>query len=410
MISRISIANFKSIGAVDGVAASIKLDLAPLTLLIGPQGAGKSSVLEAICLFAQSIGGSGFVLQGGLVDFPSFAVIAHNTQTRKRIFISILVHDAGYAYAYTPDTGAAAQGIFKVTDGHEETLWLELRGNVREGFALRASVGAEEKAIPGNSLIPFLSAPRLDLWPEKQAELKEAALVAERLSSTIRNKVFPLFAMRGQIPYQTPASGLPLWMNTGEALLRVLGALPNPLYDQQRASVDKWANEFGLSRVGAASGASGQLQGHFVDPVLGVLLNLASASYGSRQALTMITQLFWAPSGSLIMIEEPEISLHPEAQVKLGELFAEAIKEDKQVIATTHSHFLLLALGRVVQKGLLKREDIAVYHVTKDAKGTKISPVKLNKRGYLLGWPPSYAKVEKELALEWAKALPEPPS
>jgi len=46
-ISKIVIKNFKSIGS-----EGVELELKPLTLLYGPQGAGKSSILEAIWRFA----------------------------------------------------------------------------------------------------------------------------------------------------------------------------------------------------------------------------------------------------------------------------------------------------------------------------------------------------------------------
>lgn len=105
------------------------------------------------------------------------------------------------------------------------------------------------------------------------------------------------------------------------------------------------------------------------------------------------------------MIEEPEISLHPEAQVKLGKLFAQAVLEEKQVIATTHSDFLLLSLSKAVEKGL-KVEDIAVYEVSKGPRGTTAKQVRLSKRGYPLGWPPSYAKVQRDVTLSWAAGLP----
>ncbi len=123
--------------------------------------------------------------------------------------------------------------------------------------------------------------------------------------------------------------------------------------------------------------------------------------------MTVITQLFWAPKGSLLMIEEPEISLHPKAQIDVLEMFAEAIKQDdKQIIATTHSHILLQALGYVVSKGWLSPEDMAVYHVEKGKTGTKANQLPLGKRGYIKNWVPSYTKVERQLLREWAKTLP----
>lgn len=51
MLDRLIIKNFKSIGE-----RGVELELRPLTLLVGPNGSGKSSILEALAIFAQSIG------------------------------------------------------------------------------------------------------------------------------------------------------------------------------------------------------------------------------------------------------------------------------------------------------------------------------------------------------------------
>ena len=109
----------------------------------------------------------------------------------------------------------------------------------------------------------------------------------------------------------------------------------------------------------------------------------------------------------MLLIEEPEISLHPRAQIDVLELFAEVIKEqNKQIIATTHSLIMLQALGYAVHKGWLDRDDIAVYHVEKGKTGTKAKLLPLGKQGYIKGWVPSYSKVERQLLREWAKTLP----
>lgn len=146
----------------------------------------------------------------------------------------------------------------------------------------------------------------------------------------------------------------------------------------------------------------------YEDPVLKKPLRVALASHGSRQILTVIVNLLWCQPGSIFLIEEPEISLHPEAQVKMCELFAEVIAQEKQIIATTHSHFLLSALGIPVQEGRLRPEDIAVYHVEKKPdSGTIAEQLPLNEKGYIEGWIPSFADVEKRLLREWVKTIPE---
>lgn len=62
MLDRLIIKNFKSIGE-----PGVDLELKPLTLLVGPNGSGKSSILEALAIFAQSIGRDTLQTWGELV-------------------------------------------------------------------------------------------------------------------------------------------------------------------------------------------------------------------------------------------------------------------------------------------------------------------------------------------------------
>jgi predicted ATP-dependent endonuclease of OLD family len=124
--------------------------------------------------------------------------------------------------------------------------------------------------------------------------------------------------------------------------------------------------------------------------------------------MTIITQLFWSEPGDLIMIEEPETSLHPEFQVLLQELFAEAVRDGRQIVYSTHSPFLILALSRVIGKGILSRDDIAIYHVEKGDRGTKVKQLRLNDRGFVSGWIPTrillIRAIRRILELERAEA------
>ena len=107
------------------------------------------------------------------------------------------------------------------------------------------------------------------------------------------------------------------------------------------------------------------------------------------------------------MIEEPEISLHIEAQLELPKMFSEAIKEGKQVIVTTHSEHLILALKPLIVTGELKPEDVAIWHFEKTEKGTKAEKLNLTDKGIVEGWIPSYVRAEKEIIEEWVSGLPE---
>ena len=94
-------------------------------------------------------------------------------------------------------------------------------------------------------------------------------------------------------------------------------------------------------------------------------------------------------------------------------MFYEALKLGKQIIATTHSPILPLAIPRLVarakEEGLCPdpNELIAVYEVHKDRRGTSVKRLRLNERGYIIGYIESFLKVERQLLEEWEKGLPE---
>ena len=169
----------------------------------------------------------------------------------------------------------------------------------------------------------------------------------------------------------------------------------------------KWAARFKLVDVGGTWSGYDKLVSDYADPDLDTALNSALASHGSKQMLSVIVQLFWSEPGDVIMIEEPEISLHPDSQALLPELFAEVIGEGKQVMITTHSEFLLLAMSRPIRNKLIKPDDIAVYHVTKDSKGTHAEPLEVTTEGYVKGWVVSFAETEHELLKEWLQTMQE---
>ena len=66
---------------------------------------------------------------------------------------------------------------------------------------------------------------------------------------------------------------------------------------------------------------------------------------GTKEILYLITLLRTTPNGSLLLIEEPEIHLHPDAVYKFLSLVEKISSEDhKQVLITTHSPVLLDAV------------------------------------------------------------------
>jgi predicted ATPase len=353
MISRVVIKNFKSIGE-----AGVDLELKPLTFLVGPNGGGKSSILEAIAVASQA----GF--SGRLTNFPSWDSVVHKS----------------------PGATGAVEVHFGACEGNHSI-------GVRQVFGARTSF----ELLANESVIAEQDEPEL-------------CRAIEGAFARLHGNAFLISSVRGDVPYLVDARGNPALVEWhGENLLLLLARIFAQLeFRRTRERIATWGQRFGMEDLNVGyRGGYIKTGSDYRDSQLKVALDLPLASSGARQILTVITQLFWAPEGSLLMIEEPEISLHPKAQIDVLEMFAEAIREDgKQIIATTHSHILLQALGYAVHKRWIKSQDIAVYHLEKSSRGTRSKRLRLRSTGYIRGWIPSFTEVERELLSEWAKTLP----
>ena len=99
-------------------------------------------------------------------------------------------------------------------------------------------------------------------------------------------------------------------------------------------------------------------------------VNIVAEGFGFNALIQLLYQLATAERGATIMIEEPEIHLHPKAQAELAEVLAEvALDEDKQVIMTTHSEHITGRLLTLVAEGKLTPDDVAIYAFEKDEEG-----------------------------------------
>lgn len=75
-------------------------------------------------------------------------------------------------------------------------------------------------------------------------------------------------------------------------------------------------------------------------------INMKDVGYGASQVLPILVQGVFAEPGSLVIVEQPELHLHPAAQAELGDWFVEMSKERVRFLLETHSENLLLRFRR----------------------------------------------------------------
>ncbi len=109
---------------------------------------------------------------------------------------------------------------------------------------------------------------------------------------------------------------------------------------------------------------------------------------------------------SLILIEQPEIHLHPKAQSILGDLFIAASNNGKRhFIIETHSEHLLSRVRRRIAEGKIKKEDVIIYYFENTFDGTNIKQLKLNDKGQYNAFPKGFFEEAYDEAVKHLEAL-----
>ena len=124
---------------------------------------------------------------------------------------------------------------------------------------------------------------------------------------------------------------------------------------------------------------------------------------GITQIAPILSWIF-SKEKQLILIEQPEVHLHPGMQAVLMDAIIESIKAGQQVVIETHSETFLLRTLRRLKEGVFKKQsweklsflnqseqavnDIEVYYFEKQDDETKVRHLRIDNEGKLLDdWP-----------------------
>ena len=86
------------------------------------------------------------------------------------------------------------------------------------------------------------------------------------------------------------------------------------------------------------------------------MVNIADVGFGVSQVLPVLVAVIAAEPGCLVYLEQPELHLHPRAQIALAQVLADAAKRGVRVVAEAHSSLLLLGIQTLVAEGDLPPE------------------------------------------------------
>lgn len=123
--------------------------------------------------------------------------------------------------------------------------------------------------------------------------------------------------------------------------------------------------------------------------------------YGISQALPVIMKVL-ASSCDFYIIDEPEIHLHPQAQIRFAQFFKEMAQLGKQIIVETHSEYII---NYLIYESLLAEDNdlVSMYWVKKDGLNSKIEKIEWDKYGFINNKPEGFSDGMHDIASKFVE-------
>ena len=428
MLSELKITNFRLFD--DQIIVRFR----PITVLIGRNSAGKSSVLKFLLMLQQSIGpGKPFFLspEGEQVSLGNFSDLK-NALTKKRNLAFELsarteVTQPGKAtatYIQIFNKSAATSSSPKLL--YKTNVSIPYGQNTTGGRTITAlvNIASGRTLVEHNDIIlegrSFLDPSTLtdvddymlaEINKELQVALTEdpvpnEQITSERINEIVQNSrafakittyISAKYELLDTIRYQiTSIRHLGPVRNESPKVIRAAslpadyvgkdGAYTLPHLQQMMLSDEKEGfnfifphlqNSLDLQNI-SFEGAKGFVSRAYArNQTTGAEVLISEFGFGVSQCLPILVQgAIMAPHTSLV-VEQPESQLHPTAQLELGNFFADLWNERRVgSIIETHSSNILLRLRRMIARGELSHTDVSVAFFTNDKENRNMPIVR----------------------------------
>lgn len=363
MLSKIELVHFKCF-------EKLHLPFAPLTLLSGSNAAGKSSALQALVLLHQTARehewSSRLMLNGDPIQLGTVQDVVDKVYGRRSFEVEIGTLETSVRWLFTGDRDEMSMSVESVRVG-------------RQTFST---------PDPLRHLLPVEAYSDAALLASKLRDL--TYITAERVGP---REVYPLedrqsarvVGPRGENTVSVLYRGRDEEVNSS---LRLPDATPTRL-----KQAEAWA-----ARFFPGCGFDVQL----VQQANAVTLGLRTSTdtgfhrpihvgFGLTQVLPIIVAAVSAQTDELLLIENPEVHLHPAGQALMGQFLAEVAASGVQVVVETHSDHLLNGIRRTVRRGVLAPEDAVLHFFRPRARGQEqvVTP-SLDVKGNIDFWPEGF--------------------
>ena len=118
---------------------------------------------------------------------------------------------------------------------------------------------------------------------------------------------------------------------------------------------------------------------------------LIDVGFGVSQVLPVLILCYYAPEGSILILEQPEAHLHPKAQTELADVLIDAVtNRNVQIILESHSEYLLSRLQRRIAEKAIASVDTALYFCEINDGTSEIEQLDVDEYGNIRNWPQDF--------------------
>lgn len=124
-----------------------------------------------------------------------------------------------------------------------------------------------------------------------------------------------------------------------------------------------------------------------------IKVNISDTYFGFSQILPLLVQSIMAKKNDIIITEQPEIHLNPACQTTLADFFVKMTKQtNAKFIVETHSEHLLLRLRTHIKRGELKPKDVSLYYTEIINGKSKVRRIQIDENGNFPNkdWPKGF--------------------
>ncbi len=328
MITRVQVKNFRNLADID-------VQLGPLTVLVGRNGTGKSTFLDALRFVRDALllGFNKAIDQrGGFYAICSWSP----DEESSNIEISLELTEGGHIARYSFGIGVGQQGILQVKYEFFEVPSLNQKAIVR--FETRQGKWTTQPADYGINQIHLEGTVTTDAL--MLPKLSSTIDVQETYDYLIATNFYAVFPNTLRVPQRQTSE--PILLEDGQNLASILRNII-----KQKSFYADLVSALGCVVAGARDIRVQEVGGYLVTELEHEARNgqtawfpLAQESDGTLRVLGLLAALYQGAPHSLIAIEEPELSIHPGALAMLSEVIEEAATRS-QVLITTQSPDLI---------------------------------------------------------------------